>query len=179
MGAGKILCILGGIVTLVSTFLLSLFSLDFPTDLLWLEAGDVYASGLGFFVHIGDAFSNVEDIATGFGTESYVVWIFLILLIFWAISGIIQLIGVKSRVAGIIGSIMPIFVGLVIILWALEVFDFPDEFGVMNLLLTDNTQLAGVIPFDLPFGDFSLGAILMIAGGGLGLVGGILGPEDF
>ncbi len=174
MGTGKVLCIIGAILTLISTFLLSLFSIDITSAGVWLEAETAYGSGLGFFLHIGDIFGDIDGVATEVGVESFLIYIFIVLLIFWAISGILQLIGVKSKAAGIIGSIMPLFLGVIIILATF--ITLPDFFGGFTVLLSDNTQLLGFLPYDLPLGGFSLGAYTLTAGGILGLIGGIKGP---
>ena len=174
MRIGKVLCILAGILTLVSTFFLSLFSIV-PSAYLWLEANTAYGSGLGFFLHIADIFTNIDTLAADYGVGSYLIYIFAGMLILWGISGILQLLGLKSRGAIIVGSLMPLFIGIILILTAF--MTLPSFFDVFTLLFTDNTQLGGFMPFDLPLGDFSLGVYLLLAGGALGLIGGIIGPE--
>ncbi len=177
MGAGKVLVIIGAILTLVSTFFLSLFSLDMPVALLWMEAGENYGNGLNFFMHIMDLFTDADNVATTFATEVFLVYIITIVLIFFAISGIIQLIGIKSRAAAIIGSFMPLFIGILIILGVF--ITLPDILGGFLSFQLDGELVEGIIPFHLALGDISLGAILLTAGGALALVGGIMGTSDF
>ena len=186
MSAGKIFIILGAILTLVSTYFLSLFNILIPAPALWLEAGTLQANGITFFTHIIDLFTDANAIATTFYTESYLVYIFSIILIFWAISGIIQLIGIKSRAAAIIGSIMPLFIGIICLLSMFMVL--PDFLGVIQLFIADSSLVSGIIPYDIPLSDISLifsttgkislGSFLLIGGGVLGLIGGIMGTSD-
>lgn len=177
MGAGKVLIIIGAILTLVSTFFLSLLAVTVPVPLLWMQAGSNYANGLNFFMHIPYLFTDAGTIATIFGIDVYLVYIIIVLLIFFAISGIIQLIGIKSRAAGIIGSIMPIFIGIIIILGTF--MTLPAIFGGFGTFMLDDALVAGIIPFDLNLGGISLGTYTLLAGGVLGLIGGIIGPGDF
>jgi len=177
MGAGKVLVIIGAIITLVSTFFFSLFYLDMPAALLWMEAGDNYGNGLNFFMHIIDLFTDAENVAAGFATEVYLVYIITILLIFFAISGVIQLIGLKSRAAAIIGSLMPLFIGVLIILGTF--IDLPDILGGFLSFQLDGELVEGIIPFHFALADISIGAILLTAGGALALIGGIIGVSEF
>ena len=177
MGAGKVLVIIGAILTLVSTFFLSLFTLDMPVALVWMEAGENYGNGLNFFMHIMDLFTDADNVATTFTTEVYLVYIITIVLIFFAISGVIQLIGVKSRAAAIIGSIMPLFIGILIILE--EFITLPDILRGFFTFQLDGALVDGIVPYNLPLGPFSLGAYLLTAGGALALIGGIVGGSDF
>jgi hypothetical protein len=96
-----------------------------------------------------------------------------------AISGVFILIGIKSRVSAIIGSIFVLFL-------AIMLFITPGLYIVLSADLTlqsfiTDFSLGGIFPFDLPIGlgDLTLGWPLLLAGGVLGLVGGIMGPDDF
>ncbi|MFX1418880.1 MAG: hypothetical protein ACFE9N_08175 [Promethearchaeota archaeon] len=193
MGIGKILCIIGGIVTLVSTFFLSLFSSIFPFPFMYIENGTVYANGLTFYLHILDMFTNAEGISdglalAGINIEAFLIYIVAIILIIFSISGVLILIGVKSRAVAIIGSVLPLFIGIIIFLGSFIVL--PEFLNGFSLFMVDGALVDGVIPFDfgitLPYdldplipGEVSLGTITLIVGGVLGLVGGILGPDEF
>jgi len=100
MGAGKILCIIGGIVTLVSTFFLSLISTVMPVPITYIEFGNVYGNGLTFFMHILDLFGDAAGIAAAWGflgvnVEVFMIYIIAIILLIFSISGVLILIGVK------------------------------------------------------------------------------------
>ncbi len=177
MSAGKILIVIGAILTLVSTFFLNLVTVDMPGAILWMEAGLNYGNGLNFFMHITYLFTNANIIASLMGIEVYLVYIITVLLIFFSISGVIQLIGVKSRAAAIIGSIMPLFIGIVIILGSFTTL--PAILGGFGSFQLDNALVAGIVPYDLPLGGISLGTYLLVAGGALALIGGIIGTSDF
>ncbi|NVM37169.1 MAG: hypothetical protein HWN81_16340 [Candidatus Lokiarchaeota archaeon] len=163
MGAGKILVIIGAILTLVSTFFLSFFA----------AGGSDYGSGIGFVFNIPDIMANPGDYVAG---ETMTVYIVAIVFIVFLISGVLQLIGLASRVFAIIGSIIVIGVGVTILLAILDVF--PDMTAYRNLLVGDAIA-DGIWPFDLALGDVSLGTYTLLAGGALGLIGGIIGTSDF
>lgn len=166
MGAGKVLILIGALLTLVSTFFLSFFATTVPGEL---------ASGLGFAFNIPDILGNAAGYAISMSIEVMVVYILTIVYLVFLISGILQLVGLASRVVAIIGSILPIVVGVLILLIHL---------GILNML--DYTRLFwgvpivdGIVPFDLPLGPVSLGTYTLLAGGVLGFIGGILGTSDY
>lgn len=154
-GTGKILSAVGGIITIVSTFILT------------LEATPpIFVSGLGFTINLPDIFVSGD-----------VVYIILgIVGIVFLISGIFQLIGISNRALAIIGSILPI---------ALAIFIIVKAFGVIPTEITDyltllnGDQYFGFIPFHLQIWEFGLGTLTLLAGGVLGLIGGILPREEF
>lgn len=136
-------------------------------------AGDYYASGIGFIYNIPDIMENGDVIATAIGAETMEVYIVTIVPIVFLVSGVIQLIGVINRVIAVIGSIIAL--GIVVLFVALDVFADMTKFGV---LLIDEAIAPGVWPLHVPMGDvetgtLSLGTITLIAGGALGIVGGI------
>ncbi len=164
MGAGKIFCILGGIVTLLACYLFSFG--DFP-----LLPG-AYFYGLGLFLNIGDVFGSGIALAI----------VFAILGIILMFSGLLIILGVKSRAIGIIGSVFAIFMSVWFLLSFYMVFTGDLLLGVtvfVNLPLVE-----GIIPLHVGLGGsifatVGLGTYLLLGGGVLGLIGGIMGPDDF
>ena len=166
MGAGKILIMIGALLTLVSTFFLSLF-----------HTGTDFGYGLGFIFNIPDIMENTDLYAFYIDTEEMVVYIVTIVFIVFLLAGILQLIGLASRVVAIIGSIIALGIGILFLLVALDVFTDITPFAI---LLVDDAIADGIFPFDVALGDIlSLGTITLIAGGALGLIGGIMGSDDF
>ncbi|MFW9901711.1 MAG: hypothetical protein ACFFC1_03645 [Promethearchaeota archaeon] len=160
MGAGKILCILGGILALVATFVLTFYN-----HLLGI------GSGYGIFLNL----------VTYMQTSTILAIIFTIVFVISAISGIFILIGVKSRAMAIIGSIFVLVLGILLLITpGLQIVISADIETALQAFITD-FSLGGFIPYDLPigFGDLSLGWAVLLGGGVLGLIGGIIGPGDF
>jgi len=167
MGAGKILILIGALLTLVSTFFLSLVNIG----------GVVYGYGVGFIFNILDILSEADAIAVFIGTETMVVYIVTIVFIVFLLAGILQLVGLASRAVAIIGSIIALGVGIVILLAALDIFT--DLTPFLTLLMHDSIA-EGIFPLDVALTEYlSLGTVTLLAGGALGLIGGIMGSDDF
>ena len=160
MGAGKALCIIGGIVALVSTTIFSFFS---------EVTGTAY--GIGLFLNLGVIFTSGDIFAI----------IFAILYLVSVISGVFIIIGVKVRALAIIGAIFALFLGVLLLLGPGFSISLGADIDSSVYLFVADPLVAGIIPFDLyiGFGIVSLGTILLLAGGVLGLIGGIVGPGDF
>ncbi|KKK92354.1 hypothetical protein LCGC14_2703780, partial [marine sediment metagenome] len=161
MGAGKVLILIGGIVTLVSLFFLTLIG----------GLADSHYYGLGFIFNLPDIFSDADLIATGWGEEVMIVYILAIVFIVVLISGILQLVGLASRPVAIIGSILPIIMAILIILIR---FDILEDWEKFLSLFYEDSIVDGILPFNIELGDISLGTYTLLAGGVLGLIGGII-----
>ena len=106
MGSGKLFCFIGGILTLVSTLVLS-FGVYPITGMTFF--------GIGFIMNLDNIFEDTFSYAVLFGGNNFVVYILVVILIIFLISGFIQLAGIKNRLAAIVGSILPIFISLLFI----------------------------------------------------------------
>ena len=149
MGSGKIYCIIGGLVTLLTTFLFS-FHTFFP-------GLDFY--GIGFIMNIPTLFASGDILAI----------IMAIVFIIFLLSGIFILLGVKSRRLAIVGSLFAIVVGVYFIL----VFYIGVPFSQFAFMFLDLAIIEGIFPLTISFGIISIGPILVLAGGVIGLIGGI------
>jgi len=160
LGAGKILCILGGLLALVATFFLTLYN----------NTTFGIGSGYGIFLNF---LNNVES-------GNILVIILTIVFVISVISGVFILIGIKSRVSAIIGSIFALFLAILLLIGpVLQINPGADINTALESFVTD-PFIDGIFPFDLPIGlgDASLGMPLLLAGGVLGLIGGILGSSN-
>jgi hypothetical protein len=154
MGAGKVLCILGGIITLLATFLFSFVSGGY---------------GLGFALNIPLLFSSGNVLAI----------IMTIVFIIFLLAGIFIILGVKSRAIAIIGAILAIGVG---VYWMLSFAGFlPPQVAQFIFFFGHADLVPNIIPVTVTVGPFGwgLGLYLLVGGGVLGLIGGIMGPDKF
>ena len=151
MNARKISYIIGGIMTLLATFLFSLHR--------YFPGVDFY--GIGFILNIPTYFTS-GDIITIVMASVFVIFL---------LSGIFILIGLKSRVLAIIGSLLAIVAGVYFILvFYLGILDI-SQFAFMFL---NPSIIEGIIPLNLPpIGTVSIAPVLVLVGGLLGLIGGI------
>ncbi|MFX0021458.1 MAG: hypothetical protein ACFE9S_03980 [Candidatus Hermodarchaeota archaeon] len=166
MGAGKLFCILGGIITLVSMYLFSFGSIEVAPGVF------VYASQIGFFMNLGLIF------------QAGSVWwtILAIVFIIFSASGILIILGIKSRVPAIVGAIFVLAVGGYIL--SVIFLNYSAEIESFYLAAFADGLVPGFIPLDIPLHvtagtNVSLGLYLLLGGGVLGLIGGIMGPDEY
>ncbi len=159
MALGKIFIILGALLTILGTWV-------FAT--LGFIPGYV-GSGLGFAMNL-PSIIGVDP-----GADAVVFYLLLVLFIAWLASGVLQLIGLKSRIGGIIFSLIPLAIGLMLILLI-----YTDILGMMSAiftLMTVGEQIGGFFPILVPLGDLGLGVYFLLAGGVLGIVGSSMPRE--
>lgn len=154
MGAGKVLCILGGIITLLATFLFSFATNGF---------------GLGFVLNIPALFSSGDVL----------IIIMAIVFIIFLLAGLFIILGVKSRAIAIIGALLAIVVG---VYWMLSLAGIlPIQVSQFVIMFFHVDLVPNIIPVNVTVGPYSwgLGLYLLLGGGVLGLIGGIMGPDKF
>lgn len=173
MELGKLLSLIGGVLTLVATYVFAWFVVDITGTLY-------YGHGIGIVMSLPETFANAESIAAswGSGVPGFVLYIVGGCLIFFLFSGILILLGVKNRIIPIIGAIMPIAIALAVISGP---FNVPPN--VINYIAPFSSETLGGFPLNIVIGPIgygasvSLGNYLLLAGGILGVIGGIL-PRD-
>ena len=158
---GKILAFVAGLLTIIGTFFFTL--LQFFT-------GYVYGAG-GMF--------NIDDIfvyGTSGAPDAWVAWVAGPLIILYLLSGFVQLLGIKSKIAAILGSILPLFVAISILLaW----FDVTVPYMVYLLFLAAEPLVPGIIPiaFEYSFMVVGWGTFIILIGGLLSLISGFMSRE--
>ena len=171
MALGKIFIILGALLSILGTYVFALYG----------STGFV-GSGIGFILNtIGGGLVD-PPLITGAGTYapllSTEIWIFYIILVIFLIflaAGVLQLIGMKSRVVGLIFSLFPLGVGLMFIF--LEYTDFLGiKSGFFGLFFIGE-QYGDIFPVLLNLPDLGIGVYFLLAGGALGIIGSIM-PRD-
>ncbi|MFX0023737.1 MAG: hypothetical protein ACFE9S_15530 [Candidatus Hermodarchaeota archaeon] len=173
MEVSKLLTLLGGIITLVATYLFSWFVVDVAGTLY-------YGHGLGVLFSLPYTFANAETIALswGSGVPFFVLYIVGGCLILFLFSGVLILLGTKNRAASIIGAIMPIGIAIAVISGP---FSVPPN--VIDYIQPFSSEALGAFPLHLAIGPsgynavVSLGNYLLLGGGILGLVGGVMPRE--
>lgn len=165
MESGKITSLVAGIITIVATYVFSWYAMIIGGPI------PLYRSnGLGIITNLPDLFINADIYGPLLGMPGFAVYIVASFLIFFMVSGIIQIIGIKSRAAVIIGSIMPIAIAIALL------FSIGD---VLNKTLwiryVFGTNPLGIFPLQiLPNDIIDIGGYLLLVGGGLGIVAAFL-----
>jgi len=155
MGAGKDFRIIGAVLILLSTYLLVLYTVS--AGLFW--------SGINGWINIPTMISTIDLAAI----------VYLILNLLFLLAGIIILFG---RWGAIIGSVLPLLLGLNIVTVALGSSIGYDLMSVFTFLGGNTELVPGVIPFAFEVMNMQLGTILLFTGSLFGLIGGILGSES-
>lgn len=155
MKVGKVLYIIGGLVTLVATFLFS-FHTFFP-------GLDFYS--IGFIMNIPVLFTS--------GDVLYIIM--TIVFIIFLLSGVFILLGGKSRVLATIGFIFAIGVGVYFMLVFYMGVSF--EISQFAFVFLDLAIIEGILPLTINIGTVSIGPILVLGGGVIGLIGRILDTD--
>ncbi|MHA2288469.1 MAG: hypothetical protein ACXABG_06755 [Promethearchaeota archaeon] len=169
MEKGPILSLISGIIVILATFFLT-----------WFTVGAADASGIGLIKNMSDLFVNAAVIAGSWGVETFVIYIVGGVYILFLASGILILIGVKSRVLVIIGSLMPILMAVAILFGSL---DMPADIMIyVGVFLDIDGIIPGIIPYTLELGPsgtvslatVALGTYVMLGGGVLGFISAFL-----
>jgi hypothetical protein len=170
MEKGSTLSLISGIIVLVGTFFLTWFTV--------VGLGD--ASGIGLIKNLSYYFTNAAFVAAGWGVPTFVIYIVGACYILFLASGVLIIIGVKSRVLAIIGSLMPIAMTMAILFGSL---DMPaDVINYIGVFLDTEGIIPGIIPYTLELGPsgtvsmatVALGTYVMLVGGILGFISGFL-----
>lgn len=166
MASGKKLLIIAGILTLLATFVFSWATFAF---------GEIhYLYGVGGIYNVIDIFTQgPKYYRSHLGLPEWAIYIIAIVVIWLVVSGLIQILGRKSRKIGIIGSIIPLIVGLIILL---NVLGMPFTGALMRIFQVFGASepvIEGLIPLHIviPGRVEAFGLYLLLAGGILGLIG--------
>jgi hypothetical protein len=174
MKTGKLLCLIGGIITLAATFLFAWFLVD--------EGGNqYYGHGLGVLFSLPETFGNAEAIALswGSGVPTFAIYIVGGTLIVFLFSWLLILLGIKNRIVPIIGGLLIVGMSL-----AMVFGPFSTPPNILDYVSPFSSEAWGIFPFNIPIGpagptigglaSVSLGAYLLLGGGALGVIGGFL-----
>ncbi len=171
MGKGKNIIFTGGIITLIGTYLFTWFQFSFVSV--------QYAYGVGGIMNFMDLLIPSNFYVQRLDMERWMIQAIAVFMLIFLISGILQLIGKKKRIVGLVGTILPLIMGLMLVLGGtisllgfflryLEIYGSPDAL------------VEGLIPIHvIIYGRAALGSFLVLAGGVLGLIGVFMSKEDF
>jgi len=157
--ARTLLIVIGAVLTLLGTYVFALFPFLFGT----------LGSGLGFAMNL-PMIIGVDP-----GADAVVFYLLLVLFIVWLASGVLQFVGLKSKVVGIIFSLVPLAIGLMFVLLV-----YTEILGAMSalfFLMTVADPISEFFPMYIELAGMGLGVYLLLAGGVLGVVGSSL-PKD-
>ncbi len=157
MSAGKVFAFLGGLLTLVGTYVFALYGVT----------GSV-GSGIGFIMNIPDLFTEADTIAALLSTPVALYYVYLVLFIIFLGAGVLQMLSIESRAVGFVFSLFPLGVGLLFIFLA-----YTDFLGIKSAFFGNvflGEQFGDFFPVLVNLGDLALGVYLILAGGAFGIL---------
>ena len=157
--ARSLLIVIAAILTLLGTFLFAI-----------LPGPPALGSGLGFAMNLPTNFTT-----TPAPSEAIVYYLMLVLFIVWIASGVLQFVALKSKLVGIIFSLVPLAIGVILIL-----VEYTTVLGAMSdlfLSMTAADQIGGFLPIYYELFGMGLGVYLLLAGGVLGVIGSSLSKD--
>ena len=170
MGKGKILTVCGGILTLVATYVLCWYKIT-------INYFYYYTNGIGALKNFLNIFLRAQSYADYFELPLWIIYVSSVLVVFTLISGVVQLLIFKKRIFALLGSIIPIVIGIMIILGFTV---FPEWLKYLVIFGDRNPLIAGAFPLNLPLPGRpeSLGTYVLLAGGILGVIGFYYSKEE-
>jgi hypothetical protein len=108
MDTGKFLAIIGGLITFAGTWWLSLFAVGTTN----------FVFAVGGIMRFSDIIANAPT--NPLGVEAWVIYLILVVYCVYLLSFILQLLGGKSRISAFIGSLLPLAVGVMIMIYSLS-----------------------------------------------------------
>jgi hypothetical protein len=164
MGAGKILMIIGALLTLLGTYVFAIYG-----------GVGIVGSGIGFILNTADLFTDAATYAALLSIDVIIFYLLVVVFLIFLASGVLQLLGMKNRIVGLLFSLFPLGVGLMFV--ALAYTDFLGIKSAFFALFFIGEQFGNIYPILLELGDLALGAYLILGGGVLGVVATFL-PRD-
>jgi hypothetical protein len=161
MNYKKNLCILGGILTLVSTYFLAFY-----------QSGLAFAYGYGALIRFPQMFADAPSYGLAFGIPFFLVYLIAVALFIFLLSGVFQLLIGTSRGLAIVGSLFALCGAIFLFLVHSGIFPF--GFTVYELMFIWDPLVSGILPFHVDIATYSLGAYILLIGSILSLIGGIL-----
>lgn len=179
--ARTLLIIIGAVLSILGTYVFALYG--FP---------GYGASGIGFIMNafLGNVppymmpslISDPAFWAATIGVDVIIFWILFIVFIIFLVAGLLQFVGLKSRIVGIIFSLFPLGVGVMLILVFFTEILGPISGSFAALFLGE--ELVGFLPYLVDIGAFlpaysgvGIGSFFLVGGGLIGLIGSAL-PKD-
>jgi len=162
MKIGGILALLGGIISLIGTFVLTFYQ-SAPYNIM--------GSGIGLLVNVGDSLA----MAAYYGWTVYFFEILFLVLI-WG--GVLQIAGAKVRALAILGGVFAIILAVFHIVVAFAGYSLPLEVLQAAFFFSGPS---GAYPLHVAVGDYvvtlltaGLGIYFLLVGGVLAFVGGVM-----
>ncbi|MFX0071723.1 MAG: hypothetical protein ACFFAO_11600 [Candidatus Hermodarchaeota archaeon] len=170
MGKGIKLSILGGILTIVGTYIFTWFSFVFVDTL--------YASGIGGIINSAEIIPHMGSLGRRYNLEPFEIYLWIIFIYAFAACGALQILAIKNYYIGLVGTIIALIMGIMLFLGAI-LGVVPFFLRYLELFGSD-LIVEGAFPIHYVwFGKASLGCYLVFAGGIIGVIGAYFSREEY
>lgn len=157
MAAGKVFAFLGGILTLVGTFVFALYG-----------STGIVGSGIGFILNLDEIFGDADALAALMDIPVVLFYVYTVIFLIFLASGVLQMLSIRSKAVGFIFALFPLGVGLMFILLVYtQILGVTSGFFAIFFI---GEQFGDIFPFLVPLGDLAIGVYLILAGGVLGVL---------
>jgi hypothetical protein len=172
MAAGKVLAGIGGVLTLIGTFVTSWFTYK-------VGSTSYLAYGVGGVKSVINVFTNSVDYASIFNIPSWGVFILVVVIIAILTAGLTQLGGIKSRGSAAEGGIIALLLGIFILLNSFSVSFVAPYFQYLTVFGDTTPLVSGWIPFSYTLMNRPemIGTYLITVGGLLALISAFMSRD--
>ncbi len=173
MEKGKSIIFCSGIINLIATYAVVWFTLP--------GVRTSFINGIGGWKTLPNLFINFQDYMDNYEIPFWAIYLLAAFLIVFLISGVLQLLVTKKKIYGIIGSVLPIVVSI-LILFGVILNLSPDIPIYLELLFGDvNPPVRAIFPLNYAIAGRpeSIGTYFLLGGSIMGVVGSVLSKEEY
>ncbi len=172
MEKGKQIIFCSGIINIIATYALTWFTMGL------FRIG--FANGIGGLKTLPDLFIHFQDYIDYYEVPFFVIYLFAAMILIFLLSGVLQILVIKKKICGIIGSIMPVVISIMILIAV--IFNLsPDILKYLELFVDYSPLVRSIIPYNYAIAGRpeSIGTYVLLAGSIMGVVGCVLSREEY
>ncbi len=172
MEKGKKIIFCSGIINLLATY-----------TVVWFTVSGIrtsFVNGIGGWKTLPNLFINFQEYISYYEVPFWVIYLLAAFLILFLISGVLQLLVKKKKAYGIIGSIMPMVVSVMILISVILNLS-PDILKFLELFGDVYPPVRAIFPLNYAIAGRpeSIGTYILLAGSMMGVIGSIISREEY
>jgi len=162
MEKGKVLSLISGIITLTASFLFTLFTYSIADNTHYVSG----LLGINRVIHMMYAPYTIFHILS------------IIVLLIFLFSGVLQILGFKYRSFTFLGSVLPLFFSIIILLGVFGLISV-QYLGALYILGSDQPIIDGILPLHISIinPNDSLGVYLLLGSSVIAIISSLIKRE--